>query len=396
MILAGGPRPRTSPTGWRVARPWMVDVASGVELFRRKAGRIGVRLRRSGGDLQVRHADTSVERPSGHACGPRITRPSRSWPGSSACRCRSRAAGRRGRPAVGAGRPPAAAGRPRGRRGSAGRRRRATELVVPLGADGEDRPAAGADLLDVAQRLGVERPRGATKTLGVSGSISAIGPCFISAVGISLGVDVADLLELQAPSSATGIMEVAAEVEDAPRLRRAARPPRRSSARSPGRGRWPRGRASIASRTARPSVNEQVRGAGRAGGRAGSRPSPAPRTPWCWRRRPRGRRGGRCRRRPRGRSCCRRRCRSPASDAPAASTRGGAQGVGRLARLAEDEDERPVVERGVAIAEFARVFDLDRQVRQPLDQILADQRRVPARAAGGEDDAADAAELPGA
>ena len=73
----------------------------------------------------------------------------------------------------------------------------------------------------------------------------------------------------------------------------------------------------------------------------------------------------------------------------------GAQRVGRLARLAEDEDQRPVVERGVAIAELAGVLDLDRQVGQPLDQVLADQGRVPARAAGGEDDAADPAELPG-
>ncbi len=73
----------------------------------------------------------------------------------------------------------------------------------------------------------------------------------------------------------------------------------------------------------------------------------------------------------------------------------GAEGVGRLARLAEDEDQRAVVERGVAVAELAGVLDLDRQVGQPLDQVLADQRRVPARAAGGEDDPADPAELAG-
>ena len=64
----------------------------------------------------------------------------------------------------------------------------------------------------------------------------------------------------------------------------------------------------------------------------------------------------------------------------------GAQRVGRLARLAQDEDERAVVERRVAVAELAGVLDLDRQVREPLDQVLADQGRVPARAAGGEDD----------
>ena len=72
-----------------------------------------------------------------------------------------------------------------------------------------------------------------------------------------------------------------------------------------------------------------------------------------------------------------------------------AQGVGRLARLAEHEDERPVVERRVAIAELAGVFDLDRQVSEPLDQVFADQGRVPARAARGEDDPAHPAELAG-
>ena len=72
----------------------------------------------------------------------------------------------------------------------------------------------------------------------------------------------------------------------------------------------------------------------------------------------------------------------------------GAERVGGLARLAEDEDERAVVERGVAVAELAGVLDLDGQVGEPLDQVFADQRRVPARAAGGEDDPADPAELP--
>ena len=70
----------------------------------------------------------------------------------------------------------------------------------------------------------------------------------------------------------------------------------------------------------------------------------------------------------------------------------GAEGVGRLARLAQDEDERAVVERGVAVAELAGVLDFDGQVRQPLDQVFADQGRVPARTARGQDDAADAAQ----
>ena len=38
----------------------------------------------------------------------------------------------------------------------------------------------------------------------------------------------------------------------------------------------------------------------------------------------------------------------------------GAERVGRLARLAQDEDERPIVERCIAVAELAGVLDLDR------------------------------------
>ena len=71
------------------------------------------------------------------------------------------------------------------------------------------------------------------------------------------------------------------------------------------------------------------------------------------------------------------------------------QGIGRLARLAEHEDQRPIVERGIAIAELAGVFDLDGQMGEPLDQVLADQGRVPARAARRQDDPPHAAELPG-
>ena len=71
-------------------------------------------------------------------------------------------AGRRGRRAVAAGRRPAAAGRPRARRGSAGRRRRARRASSsPSVPTAIDRAAPGLDLLDVAQRLVVQRaPRG--------------------------------------------------------------------------------------------------------------------------------------------------------------------------------------------------------------------------------------------
>ena len=50
------------------------------------------------------------------------------------------------------------------------------------------------------------------------------------------------------------------------------------------------------------------------------------------------------------------------------------------------DDERVLVDRRVAVAELAGVLDLDRQAGEFLEQVLADDARVVARAAGGEDD----------
>ena len=50
-------------------------------------------------------------------------------------------------------------------------------------------------------------------------------------------------------------------------------------------------------------------------------------------------------------------------------------------------------ERRIAVAEFAGVFDFDRDAGELLDQVLADEAGVPAGAAGGEDDAVGLAEL---
>jgi hypothetical protein len=51
----------------------------------------------------------------------------------------------------------------------------------------------------------------------------------------------------------------------------------------------------------------------------------------------------------------------------------GRQRVGRLAALRDGEHQRVVVDRRVAIAQFAGVLDLDRHPGQLLDQIFADQ-----------------------
>ena len=71
----------------------------------------------------------------------------------------------------------------------------------------------------------------------------------------------------------------------------------------------------------------------------------------------------------------------------------GRQRVGRLAALRDGEHQRVVVQRRIAVAQLAGVFHFDRQPGQGLDLVLAHQGRVPTRAAGGHDDAADRAEL---
>ena len=69
------------------------------------------------------------------------------------------------------------------------------------------------------------------------------------------------------------------------------------------------------------------------------------------------------------------------------------QRVGGFAGLADDEDERAGVDGRVAVAEFAGVFDFDRDVREFLDEVFAGERGVPAGAAGGDHNTFDAAEF---
>ena len=55
------------------------------------------------------------------------------------------------------------------------------------------------------------------------------------------------------------------------------------------------------------------------------------------------------------------------------------------------EQQRAVLQRRIAIAQLAGVFDFDRNAGQLFQEIFADQGRVPACAAGGENDAINAA-----
>ena len=256
---------------------------------------------------------------------------------------------------------------------------------------GPRRARTSSTLLSV---LACSEPRGATKTQGVSRVDQGDRAVLHLGGRVALGVDVADLLELQRPFERDREVEVAAEVEGAPGrgdplggLDRSARSCRTSPISVGDRlDRIDDGQAVGEREVPEPAQVERQQGqdgdlgrerlgAGDADLGAGVQVDAAV-----------GLAGDRA-----ADGVDDRQGRMP----PPLRLAEGAQRVGRLARLAEDEDERPVVERGVAVAELAGVLDLDRQVGQPLDQVLADQGRVPARAAGGEDDPADPAELRG-
>ena len=75
------------------------------------------------------------------------------------------------------------------------------------------------------------------------------------------------------------------------------------------------------------------------------------------------------------------------------ASRIGGERIGRLARLGDADHQRPVVHHGVPIAELRGVLHLDRDPGHLLQHVLADQRRVPRGAAGGDDDPLDLLEL---
>ncbi len=81
----------------------------------------------------------------------------------------------------------------------------------------------------------------------------------------------------------------------------------------------------------------------------------------------------------------------PMTAAPGLAQRG--QRVRRFTGLRDDEQHRVFFQRRVAITKLVRELDFHRQVREFLDEILADERRVPARAARRDHDAINAAEF---
>ena len=102
----------------------------------------------------------------------------------------------------------------------------------------------------------------------------------------------------------------------------------------------------------------------------------------------RARRAGRCRRRPPWRSMLPTTLQIASVMWPLRFISRSAASVSAVSPLCVIANtQRVVVERRIAIAQLAGVFHFDRNPGEFFDQILADQRRVPTRAAAGEHDA---------
>ena len=67
--------------------------------------------------------------------------------------------------------------------------------------------------------------------------------------------------------------------------------------------------------------------------------------------------------------------------------------VGRLARLRDEDREIARRERRLAVAELRGDIDLDRQAREALEPVFADQPGIVRGAAGGDRDAVELAEV---
>ena len=63
------------------------------------------------------------------------------------------------------------------------------------------------------------------------------------------------------------------------------------------------------------------------------------------------------------------------------------QRVGGFAALRDGEQQRVAIDRRIAVAEFAGVFDFDRDAGEFFDQVFADHGGVPTGAAGSENQA---------
>ncbi len=88
------------------------------------------------------------------------------------------------------------------------------EAVVAVGADGDDAAAPGFDLLDVGEGLFVDGVLGAEDHHGELAVDEGDGAVLHLAGGVALGVDVADLFELEGPFGGDGELVAPAQVEE--------------------------------------------------------------------------------------------------------------------------------------------------------------------------------------
>ena len=218
-----------------------------------------------------------------------------------------------------------------------------------------------------------------------------MGPCFISAGGVALGVDVGDLLELERTLQRDGVGEPAAEEQEVVEVRVAGRQLGHSvlqQQRLAERGREVERTLDL---RARRRVVEDAAHAAELQGRGVQRDDRADHAL-------RARHGDlgtdadqhRAVGQPRGlraRGVADRELRAPR----ALRLLHRREGVDRLARLADGDDERVLVQHGPPVAELRGVVDLGGDAREALDEVAGDHRRVERGAHAHEHDAVEVA-----
>ena len=267
------------------------------------------------------------------------------------------------------------------------------DALVAVRSHGNDPAAAGGNLLDVGERLLVERPLGGQHHHRQAGVDQGDGAVLHLAGGIGLGVDVADLLELEGPFVGRGRLEVATQEQKVGGLvvllghvsdRRAALQRFLYQ---------PRQLAQLA---------QQLAGAGLVQGAAGA-PQPDGQHFHCRQHGYIGLGGshsnlgaGVDEQVVVGLAGDRRALDVDHAQAGRAAPLGLAQrleGVDRLTRLTDDDGQRPLVYHRVAVAVLAGHVHLHRQPRQLFDQVLAHPAGIEGGAAGDDVDAVEAARV---
>ncbi len=232
------------------------------------------------------------------------------------------------------------------------------ERTVTGGADSDDPAVAGPDFLHVGERLRVQRALRSHEHAGRAGVDQSDRAVLHLGCGIAFGVNVADLLQLECSLERDGIVQVSSEVEstsrgsDQPRglfdgrLRlqdftheRRDRLDRIDDGHSIRKRKVPQPRQMERQQEQDGHLRGERLGAGDSDLEAGVKVNPAL-----------GLAGDRAADRVHDRQ---------RGMAAALGFAQCAERIGRFARLAEDEDQRLFLERGVAVAKLAGEFHLD-------------------------------------